>query len=333
VDRDGEKDMTKTISALALSIMLFYLCSLAEAQQTKKVYRLGVLTNRAGTDALDEAFQQRLHELGYIEGQDIVIERRFAKGKLDRLPLLAVELVGLELDILVTRGVAATRAAKHATSKIPIVMTNASDDPVRQGLVASLAQPGGNITGVIDIAQDLAGKRLELLKEAFPKVSRVAHLSDRASPSGTSHLKESEAASRALGVRLQSLELRPSDLESAFRAVDKEGADALMVAAFGFFHSYRVRIVDLAVRARLPAMYTNNEFVVTGGLMSYAPDLPDQFRRAATYVEKILKGSKPADLPVQQPRKFEFVVNLKTAKQIGLTIPPNVLARADKVIR
>jgi putative ABC transport system substrate-binding protein len=325
--------MKKTIRALALFTMLFALCSISEAQQTKKVYRLGILTNRAGIDALDQAFQQRLHELGYIEGQEIFIERRFAKGNLDRLPELAFELVRLDLDILLARGVAATRAAKQATRNIPIVMANASDDPVRQGLIASLARPGGNITGVIDIAQDLAGKRLELLKEAFPKVSLVAHLSDRASPSGASHLKESETASPALGVRLQALELRPDDFGSAFRAVHKEHADALMIAAFGFFHSYRARIVDLAVRARLPAMYTNSEFVVSGGLMSYAPDLPDQFRRAATYVDKILKGTKPVDLPVQQPAKFELVINLKAAKQIGLTIPPNVLARADRVIK
>ena len=235
---------------------------------------------------------------------------------------------------MIVSGIRAAHAAKQASATIPIVMANASDDPVRQGLVASLAQPGGNITGFTDMASELAGKRLELLKEAIPKVSRVAHLSDRTTPPGAADLKEIEAAARVLGVRIRPLQLQGSDeLATAFRAAMKGRVDALIVAAHGFIHSHREQIVSLTAKNRLPAMYTNPEFVIAGGLMSYAADIPDQYRRTAIYVDRILKGTKPAELPVQQPMKFELVINLKAAKQIGLPISPNVLVRADRVIR
>lgn len=326
--------MKKHIIALVLCTMFFSLRFATEAQQPSKVFRIGILSPRSGIDPDDEAFRERLRELGYAEGQNLLIEWRFTKGKAELYPHLAAELARLGVDCMVVSGIGATHAARQATSTIPIVMANASDDPVRQGLIASLARPGGNITGFTDMASDLAGKRLDLLKEAFPKVSRVAHLSDRTSPPGAADLKEIESTARRLGVRVQPLELlSPDDLESAFRAAVKGRVDGLIVAAHGFIHTYRERIVNLTVKNRMPSMYTNPQFVLAGGLMSYAADIPDQYRRAATYVDKILKGTKPADLPVQRATKFELIINLKTAKQIGLTIPPNVLARADKVIR
>jgi putative ABC transport system substrate-binding protein len=316
-----------------LCVLLFALC-VAEAQQPKKVYRIGVLSPRSGIEPNDEAFRQHLRELGYVEGQNLLIEWRFSKGQQELYDEFAAELVRLKLDCIVVSGIGAAHATKQATSKIPIVMSNASDDPVRQGLIASLARPGGNITGFTDIAAELAGKRLELLKEAFPKISRVAHLSGRGNAPGVASLKEVETAARWLGVRVQALELPgPDDLESAFGAAVKGRADSLIVAAHGFINSYREWIVNLTVKNRLPSMYTNPQFVLAGGLMSYAADITDQYRRAAIYVDRILKGTKPADLPVEQPKKFEFIINLGAAKQIGLTIPPNVLARADKVIR
>jgi putative ABC transport system substrate-binding protein len=314
--------------------MLLALSVPAQAQQPKKVYRIGVLSPRSGVEPNDEAFRQHLRELGYVEGQNLLIEWRFSRGKQELYDEFAAELVRLKLDCIVVSGIGAARATKQATSTIPIVMSNASDDPVRQELISSLARPGGNITGFTDIASELAGKRLELLKDALPKISRVAHLSARANAPGVASLKEVETAARWLGVRVQALELSgPDDLENAFRAAVKGGADGLIVAAHGFINSYRERIVNLAVKNRLPSMYTNPQFVLAGGLMSYAADITDQYRGGAIYVDKILKGTKPADLPVQQPKKFELVINLKAAKQIGLTIPPNVLARADKVIR
>ncbi|TMA83360.1 MAG: ABC transporter substrate-binding protein [Deltaproteobacteria bacterium] len=309
--------------------------AIVEAQQPKKVYRIGYLSIGSALKDQDEAFLKGLRELGYVEGQNIFIEWRFFKDKVDRLSGLAAELAGFKVDCIVTVGVLTTRAAKQATSTIPIVMANASDDPVRQGLVASLARPGGNVTGFIDVSSDLTGKRLELLKETVPKTSRIAILWDPAAPAAAGEFREAEVAARALGVQLQSLEVRGTgDFENAFRATGKGRADGLIVAAFGgLFHSNREQILNLAIKTRLPAIYTLSEYVLAGGLMSYAADLLDQQRRAATYVDKILKGTKPADLPVQQPTKFELIINLKTAKQIGLTIPPNVLARADKVIK
>ncbi len=307
----------------------------AEAQQTGKVPRIGYLMNGSRPGASGTVFPESLRELGYIEKQNILIERRFAKGKLDRLPELAAELVALKVDILITLGVAPTRAAKEATNTIPIVMANASDDPVRQGLVASLARPGGTITGFIDASEELAAKMLELLKEAVPKLSRVAILWQTDSPAGIAHFKKAEAAARVLGLQLQSLEVRrPDDLKNAFRAATTGRAEALYMAMFGgVFRSHRARVLDLVVTTRLPAIYTNPRFVRAGGLMSYAHDRLEQYRRVAHYVDKILKGADPGVLPVERPTKFNLIVNLKTAKQLGLTIPPEVLYQATKVIK
>ncbi len=321
---------TGLIVTLALGLLAAPLP--AEAQQPGKVYRIGYLSRTA---AVHEGFRQRLRELGYIEGQNFVIEAaRLPKGKRDLYPELAAELVRLKVDLIFTVGPHATRAAKQATSTIPIVMGNASVDPVRHGLVASLARPGGNITGLFDLMPDLAGKRLELLKEAFPKVSRVGHLSVRGNLPGVAHLKETEAVARALGVRVLALEVRgPDDLENAFRAAVEGGADALIVVGVSFFIPHRQRIVDLEVKYRLPAMHTHRGWVPAGGLMSYRTNNLERYRRAATYVDRILKGTKPADLPVERVTKFVFEINLKTAKQIGVTIPPEILLRATKMIK
>ena len=309
--------------------------STSEAQQAKKVYRIGYITNRTEIGPNEEAFQRGLRELGYIEGENLVIEWRFTGERLDRYPEVAAELVRLKVDCIVTAGLGASRAAKQSTNTIPIVMANVSDDPVRNKLIDSLARPGGNITGFTDIAHDLAGKRLELIKETLPKASRVAVLWYSPSPVAAKQFEETEIAGRPLGVRVQSLEVKsPDDLDHAFQTANKQHAEALIAVSFGgLLVNHRQRVVKLATNNRLPAMYTISQFVEAGGLMSYAPDGPDRVRRAASYVDKILKGTKPADLPVQQPMKFEFVINLKAAKQIGVTIPPNVLARADKVIR
>jgi putative ABC transport system substrate-binding protein len=268
-----------------------------------------------------------------VEGKNIVIEWRYAEGKLDRLPALAAELVRLKVDVIVTSGPSVTRAAKEATTTIPIVM--AFDiDPVGNGFVASLARPGGNITGLSALHPEISGKRLELLKEIVPRLSRVAVLGTSTVPGYAQELKEIELAAGALKVQLQYLDvLDPKDLETAFRAAAKGRADAVLVLSSPVFGSRRTQIAELAVKGRLPAIYYTAEWVKDGGLVSYGVNTADLDRRAATYVDKILKGRKPADLPVEQPMKFEFIINLKSAKQIGLTIPPNVLVRADKVIR
>ena len=325
--------MSKKLFCFALCAMLFALSIPAHAQQPKKVYRIGYLkNNRIGRN--EEAFREGLRKLGYVEGQNIVIEWRPAKGKLDRLPELAAELVRLKVDCIVAIGLGPTGAAKRATSTIPIVMGNASGDPVQHGLVASLARPGGNVTGVISVSSDLAGKRLEVLKETLPKVSRVAILWIPTSPSAAYHVRETEVAARKLGVQLQSLEVRRADdIEKAFRAAGKWSADALIiVVAAGGMSRHRKRILDLAVETRLPVM-SGAPWVRRGALMSYATDSRELRRRAATYVDKILKGAKPADLPIEQPTKFDLVINLKTAKALGLTIPPAVLLQATKVIK
>jgi putative ABC transport system substrate-binding protein len=276
-----------------------------------------------------------MHELGYVEGKNLNIDWRLASGKQALFPELAAELVRLNVDAIVCQGVGATGAAKRATTTIPIVMSNADDDPVRLGLVASLARPGGNVTGFISISSEIAGKRLELLKETVPKALRFGILS-RPISQGTaaaSHVRETEVAARALGIKLEALEARGrEDLEIAFQMARKI-ADAVIVVTVGGMINDRDRVLDLAVKTRLPVMYTNPEAVLNGGLMSYAADLPALARGAATYVDRIFKGTKPADLPVQQPSKFEFIINLKAAKQIGLTIPQSVLYRADKVIK
>jgi putative ABC transport system substrate-binding protein len=316
----------------ALSVFLIALCFSAEAQQPKNVHRIGYQS--AGTSAArEEAFRQGLRELGYVEGQNIIIEWRFAQGKLDQVPRNAADLVRLKVDVIVTGGPNDTRAAKAATSTIPIVMTSDSD-PVERGTVASLSRPGGNITGLADLNTELNGKRLELLKETLPRLSHVVALRNRPSPESVVTQKETEGAARSLGIQLQFHELKaPDDLNLLFDAVTKARPQALIVTGGPFGGPDRKRIVEFAAKRQLPAIYYRREFVEAGGLMSYDSSPNDLSRRAATYVDKILKGAKAAELPVEQPTKFELVINLKTAKQIGLVVPPNVLARADKVIR
>jgi putative ABC transport system substrate-binding protein len=327
--------MRKRVICFALSAMLFTVYVPAEAQQPAKIPRIGFLgfTSLSGIAARIEAFRQGLRELGYVDGKNIVIEYRSAEGKLDRLSELAAELVRFKVDVIVTSGPSVTRAVKEATTTIPIVM-GFDTDPVGNGFVASLARPGGNITGLSVVSPELSGKQLELLKEIVPKLSRVAVLGTSTNPGNSQALKETELAAGAYTVQLQNLDLlSPKDIETAFRDASKGRAGAVLVLASPIIESHRTQIADLAAKNRLPAIYYAPEFVEAGGLMSYGTSFADLFRRAATYVDKILKGAKPGDLPVEQPKKFEFIINLKTAKQIGLTIPPNVLARADKVIR
>jgi len=308
----------------------------AQAQQSTKIPRIGYLTGASlsANSARHEAFRQGLRELGYIEGKNIVIDWRSAEEKLDRLLAHAAELVRLKADIIVTGGSSPTRAAKEATTTIPIVMAQDSD-PVGNGFVASLAQPGGNITGLSTLAPELNGKRLELLREIVPRLSRVAVLGTSTSPAFAQVSREVELAAKALGVKLQYLDVLSSkDIAIAFRTAIKERADAVLIMVAGrVASSERTQIAELAVKSRLPAIYDRSGFVEQGGLMTYGVNFYDLDRRAATYVDKILKGAKPADLPVEQPKKFEFIINLKAAKQIGLTIPPEVLARASKLIK
>ena len=327
--------MNKKIYWLALGAMLFALCMSAEAQQSTKIARIGHIggASPSTSPARYEAFRQGLRDLGYVEGKNIVIERRWADGKFDRLPALAAELVRLKVDIIVTAGPQATRPTKQATSAIPIVMAQ-DPDPVGNGFVASLARPGGNITGLATLAPEIGGKRLELMKEIVPRLSRVAVLGTSTRPGNAQSLKETELAAGAFGVKLQYLDiLRPKDIETAFQAASKGRANAVLVLTSAVAISQRTQITDLAVKNRLPAIYDGAEFVEDGGLMTYSASQNDLYRRAATYVDKILKGAKPGDLPVEQPTKFELVVNLKTARQIGLTIPSHILLRADKVIK
>ncbi len=326
--------MSKKIVLFVLASLILLSLHLADAQQPAKVPRIGFLGGSLSVNAARiEAFRQGLRELGYVEGRNIVIEWRHHEGNLDRLPALAAELVRLKVDIIITSGPPAARAAKEATVTIPIVMTQVGD-PVGSGFVASLARPGGNITGLSTLAPELRGKRLEILKETIPKLSRVAVFGTSTFPGNAQSLKEVELAAGAFGVKLQYLDVLSSkDIETAFRAASKGRADAVLVLASPVFSVQRKQIVELAVKNRLPAIYYTAEWVEDGGLMTYGVSFNDLYRRAATYVDKILKGAKPADIPVEQPTKFEFIINLKTAKQIGLTIPPNVLARADKVIK
>jgi putative tryptophan/tyrosine transport system substrate-binding protein len=316
-------------------VALLAVAVIAEAQQPAKINRIGYLdaVSLSVNAARVEAFRQSLRKLGYVEGKNIFIEWRSADGKLDRLPARAAELVHLKVDIIVTGGRSATRAAKEATSTIPIVMTQETD-PVANGFVASLARPGGNITGLSTLAPELSGKQLELMKEIIPKLSRVAVFGSSTSPGNAQLLTEVELAARAFKVQLQYLDvLDPKDIETAFRAASNGRVDGVLVLNSAVFSSRRTQLVDLALKSRLPAIYWSSDFVEDGGLMTYSTSVTDLNRRAATYVDKILKGAKPTDLPVEQPTKFELVINLKTAKQIGLTIPPNVLARADRVIK
>jgi putative ABC transport system substrate-binding protein len=326
--------MRKTLTLLFIVVVLG-VGAIADARQPTKVPRIGYLSvlSPSSDSSRLEAFRQGMRELGYAEGQSIAIESRYAEGKLDRLPGLARELVRVKVDVIVVGGSTATRAAKNVTKLIPIVMAHGSD-PVELGFVASLARPGGNITGLTHLAPELGGKRLELLKDIVAQLSRVAVLTDPGTQGHGPQMKELEVAARALGLQLRPAEVRgPNELESAFSAMTTGRSGAFIGLQQPTLDSLRDRIVDLAAKNRLPAMYPNSEYVETGGLMSYAADIVAMFRRAAYYVDRILKGAKPADLPVEQPKTFELVINLKAAKQIGLTIPPNVLARADKVIK
>jgi len=329
--------MSKKIIGLTLSAMLFALCSSAEAQQMGKLPRIGIFLPWSPVSGVSlsflKAFHEGLHELGYVEGQNLAIEYRYAEGMSERFPNLAAELVRLKVDVIVTTAGPPSLAAKHATTTIPIVFTQVLD-PVLEGLVASLARPGGNITGLSQTGPEMAGKRLELLKEAFPKISRFAVLRSAGSQASVARFKETQLAAKAIGVQLQSLEVRSSDdFDGAFRAAATGRAGALIVLQGSLINTHRTRIVELAAASRLPTMFEEGTHVESGGLMSYGPSFFDLQRRAAVYVDKILKGTKPSDLPVEQPTKFEFVINLKTAKQIRVTIPQSVLYRANRVIR
>ncbi len=325
--------MSKKINCLALGAMLFALSFSAEAQQPAKVWRIGYVTS-GGTPSSLEPLQQALRALGYIEGKNIVIEFRSAEAKTDRIPGLVAELVQLKVDVLVLPALTAIRAAKQATRTIPIVMV-ANFDPVETGIIDSLARPGGNITGISTLQRELSGKRLELLKEAVPKMSRVGVLWDPSTPGPVMSFKEYETAARAFKIALHSLDVRgPNpDFEGVFQAAAKGRASALITISNALVSRYTKRIADLAIKHRLPSMFETDDWVDAGGLISYAADDAEKYKRAAYYIDRILKGTKPADLPVEQPMKFELVINLKTAKQIGLTIPQWTLMKADKVIR
>jgi putative ABC transport system substrate-binding protein len=330
--------MKRASIVFTLGAMLFALCASAHAQQTGKVFRIGFLDGgtASGSAVLVDAFRQELIKLGWIEGKSIAIEYRFVDGKPDRLPELASDLVRLKVDLVVATGTPGTSAAKNATTSIPIVMTNAGD-PVAAGLVASLARPGGNVTGLSSLNFQLNTKRLEILKDTVPKLALVGLLQLPPGGSGAQNLQMKELRPAAQALKLKLVEIAtqadPKGLDNAFQIAKQKQLKAIMTIASRRFFAERKRIVELAGKYRFPAIYFQKEFVDEGGLMSYGADTTDLFRRAAGYVDKILKGAKLADLPVQQATKFEFVINLKAAKQIGLTIPPNVLARADKVIR
>jgi putative tryptophan/tyrosine transport system substrate-binding protein len=328
------KQRRRTCFDLALRIAVLGICLCANAQESAKIPTLGYLaTGSAGTSqSAIEPFREGLRELGYFEGKNIKIEYRYADGQTERLSLLARELVRIQVAIIITQGGSQpVQAAKQATNSIPIVFPGVAD-PVAFGLVSSLARPGGNLTGLTNYSPELSGKRIELLKEILPKLSRVAVLRDPRLP--TNSFQETQKAAQALGIKVQSLEVQASsDVETAAASLDQQGTEAIIVLPHSVLSFYRKRILELTGKHRLPATYPDKEWVDAGGLMSYGPDARNIRRRAAIYVDKILKGAKPSDLPVEQPTKFEFIVNLKTAKQIGLTIPPNVLVRADKVIK
>ena len=326
------------MSSILVAVVLLALGVIAEAQQPKKVPRIGILssTDPALESTRAEVIRLALRERGYIEGQNIAIEYRYTEGKRDRTPELAAELVRLKVDIiLVTGGPPVIRAVKNATKTIPIVMTGAGGDPIEAGLIESLARPGGNVTGVTNLTGELGSKRLELFKEAVPKVARVAVLYDPATRASVLDVKEVlPVAARALRLTIQPWEIRATDgFEKVFAGLNKERPDGLYVSPGPLTLANRKRIADFALKSRLPSMYVRSEFVDAGGLMSYGADIADSYRRVAYFVDRILKGAKPADLPVEQPTKFELVINLKTAKQIGLTIPQSVLYRADRVIK
>jgi putative tryptophan/tyrosine transport system substrate-binding protein len=335
--KNGRKLMKTKITVVALCAMLFALCSSAGAQQAGKVFRIGILdpSTASGSAVRVDAFRQELIKFGWIEGKNIAIEYRFAEQKNERLPELAADLVRLKVDLIVVTATPPAVAAKKATTTIPIVVAGAAD-PVAAGLVASLARPGGNVTGVAGLSPELNTKRLEILKDAVPKLVRVGFLRSAGGGVGSDlQLKELRPAAVALKLKLEEIETQPDakGLESAFQTAKQKQVGAIMTGTGRRFFAERKRIVELAGKYLLPAIYSQKEYVDEGGLMSYGTDGTDQYRRAAVYVDKILKGVKPADLPVQQATKFEFLINLKAAKQIGLTIPPEVLARANKVMK
>jgi putative ABC transport system substrate-binding protein len=321
------------LAAMFAAVVLLAVAVIAEAQPQATVSKIGWLSARRGSNSGQVAIVRMLGDLGYVEGKNIAFEYRYANNKLDRFPALADELVRLKVDVLLTPGTPGALALKNATKTIPIVFTDVTD-PVAAGLVASLARPGGNITGFSSIEAVLAGKRLELLKEAVPKISRVAVLWNPHDPSSAQQWKESQLAARELGLQLHSMEVSSADqFESAFKEANQVRSSGLFVVSSALAFSNQNPITELAIKNRLPAIYTRGHFVDSGGLISYGPDQAERFRRVAAMVDKILKGTKPADIPVEQPTKFELIINLKVAKQIGLTIPLNVLARADKVIK
>ena len=327
---------SKNVFVFALCTTLLARCLPAQAQQPTKIFRIGLLRSgsAACTASENEAFRQGLRDLGYEEGKNILIEYRYAEGKAERWPALASELVRLKVDVIAVGGTALTGAVQQATKTIPIVALTAGD-LIRGRLVASLARPGGNITGSTEISPEVAGKRLELLKEAVPKVSRAAVLvNDDSGGIDRASLEEMEAPAQQLSVNIQPVQVRdPSEFQAVFAAMIKQRVNAIIVVRISFTIFHKKKLAELSSKNRLPSMCEGQDFAQDGCLMAYGPDLLHNYRRAATYVDKILKGAKPADLPVEQPTKFEFVINLKTAKQIGLPIPPNVLARADRVIK
>jgi putative ABC transport system substrate-binding protein len=313
-------------------LTFLFLAVTAQAQNPPKIPRVGIVFIGGRDQPHLESFKQGLRELGYVEGKNILLEYRYAEGKYDRLPALVTELVREKVDVIITTSSISARAARQVTKTIPIVMTSGS--PVERGLAESFAKPGGNVTGLSVLALELSGKRLELLKEMVPKMARFAALWSSSENESVMGFKETEDAAKALSLRMQSAELSPSgEMEKTFAALAKARVDALLVVLSPLVTLHSKRIVELALKQRLPGMYPTRQFAEEGGLMAYGPLVGDLYRRAAIYVDKILKGAKPADLPVEQPTKFELVINLKTAKQIGLTIPPNVLARADRVIK
>ena len=319
----------KLVGIVALAVAFAMCGAVAQAQPLTKTPRIGFLAGVSPSTipGRTEAFRQGLRQLGYVEGKNIFIEWRYAEEKLDRLNDLAAELVRLKVEVIVSAAPTVTRSVKEATKTIPIVMAF-DDDPVDNGFVASLARPGGNITGLSNLSPEIGGKQVDLLKEIVPRLSRVAVLGTSNRPGNTQSLKEIELAAGAFGVKVQYLDVQNSeDIETAFRAARKVRADSVLVFGGTVINSQRKQLIGLAVKSRLPAIYARPEFVEDGGLMTYGPSINDLYLRAATFVDKILKGAKPADLPVEQPKKFELIINLKAAKKIGLTIPPNVLAR------
>ena len=342
IGHDAIRNTKRTkVLGFALCVVVFALCSFAEAQQPTKIPRVGILFIGGRDQPHLEAFKQGLRERGYTEGKNIVLDYRYAEGKVDRLPSLAAELVQLKMDVIVTTSGNSAKAASEATKTIPIVLTTGAD-PVKSGLAESLAKPGGNVTGLSIIEEDLSGKRVDILKETFPKMTRMAYLwhplaasySAADTTSGNPSYDEAEKATKTAGVQLLSYKVWTlAEIERAFADMPKVRPNALLVLQSPLMTLNSKKIVELALKQRLPGMYPTRQFAEEGGLMAYGPLIGDLYRSAATYVDKILKGTKPADLPVEQPQKFEFIINLKTAKQIGLTISPNVLARADKVIR